>query len=324
MSTAPSPGASGGEQSGASGEITIYSPGAQELDTVFAAFNKEYPNIKINPVRLVGQEIPTRLQSEFTSGQHVGDLVIGSVLTSYGLWGDGKSDAWFERYVPEGAEALPSYAVDVEAGWFAPYSSGIGVAYNTNKVSAADAPQSWEDLIDPKWKGKILLPDPTTLGLPAVAFAGLSHEGVIDDDWLKALVAQDPQITESSSSLGQALATGRGDVAVWGSGYVFNAAATGAPVAFVGTTTTQTVTPTALVSNAPNAAAAKVFLDWLITDAAQEALAASGYIPLMPDQPLPDGITAEQVANSTVVPTYGQGGFAEAQRQMALLAELLG
>ncbi|WP_127818369.1 ABC transporter substrate-binding protein [Microbacterium sp. CPCC 204701] len=301
-----------------SGEFTLYGPGAPELEaTVIKAFNEEYPNIRVNAVKLVGQDLPTRLQSEFASGQHVGDVVLTSTLDPYGPWGDGKQD-WWEPYLPEGSDELPAYAVSEEQGWFAPYSSGFGIAYNTEALSANDVPKTWDELLDPKWKGRVLLPDPTILALPTVLFSGLSLEGVIDDEWVADFVANEPIITESAAAITQPLSTGVGDLAVWGQGYVTVGVAQGAPFAYIGATTAQSVTPAALIKDGPNPEMAKVFLDWLLTDPAQESLAQNGYIPLMPDQPLPEGITPEELADSVVIPTFSEGAFAEAQRLMGV------
>lgn len=50
------------------------------------------------------------------------------------------------------------------------------IAYNTAKVSAADAPKTWKDLLDPKWQGKIAMPNPLLSGTAYVAAGALSDK----------------------------------------------------------------------------------------------------------------------------------------------------
>ena len=324
-SSAPGTPAPGGEgaASEASGQLTIYGPGVSELAPVFAAFTARYPDITVNPVKLVGQEIPTRLQSEITSGQRVGDVVFDSTMTAHGPWGDGKTADWWDPYVPAAASELPDYAHNAEQKWFAPYSSGFGLAYNSDAVTADAAPKTWEELNAPGWTGKLVLSDPTVIGLPAVLFTGLSSAGLIDDTWIADFISSGPTITDTSAAITQSLTSGEADVAVWGLGYVKVATGQGAPIAYGDAPTAQSPTPVAMIKDGPNPEAAKLLMDWLLTDEAQGLLAENGYIPLMPDQPLPDGITAADLKSSVVVPTYSEGGYDEAKRLIGVFDSLL-
>lgn len=87
-STTSAPGSSGKT---AAGRVTVYSPAAAQMPTVIQAFNKEHPDIQIQTVRLVGQELASRLQNEAASGQRVADVMLDSTVTAYGPWGDGST-----------------------------------------------------------------------------------------------------------------------------------------------------------------------------------------------------------------------------------------
>lgn len=308
----PDAGESGGS---ATGQVTVYGPGAVELAPVFQEFSEEHPEIQVNGVRLVGQEVATRLQSEVTSGQHVADVVIASTATAYGPWGDGSNADWFDPYVPAGAVALPEDAKNEAQGWYAPFADAFGVAYNSEKVPDADAPSSWEDLVDPQWNGRVAVSDPTIMNLPSMTMATLSLDGVIDDAWMEALAANSPQVTESSAAIGQALGSGAADAAVWGSLFFANAVAEGSPLTWVQDTTILSPTTAVLMKEAPNPEAAKVLMDWLMSDAGQQSLADSGYIPLTEGAPTPEYISPEQVTKAPVVPPY-TGLNEEVQRVM--------
>ena len=50
------------------------------------------------------------------------------------------------------------------------------IAYNSDKLSAEEAPKSWKDLTDPKWQGKIAMPNPMLSGTAFVAVAALADK----------------------------------------------------------------------------------------------------------------------------------------------------
>lgn len=292
------------EGGAASGQVTVYGPGAVELVPVFQEFSKEHPKIQINSVRLVGQEVATRLQSEVTSGKPVADIVIASTATAYGPWGDGSNADWFEPYAPEGADNLIKGASNADQGWYAPFADAFGIAYNNTKVQEGEAPKSWKDLVDPKWNGRVATSSPAVLNLPAMAFATASLEGLVDDAWMDQFAANSPQFNESTAAVGQALSSGAAEVAVWGSLFYANSVDQGAPVSWSGSTTILSPTPAVLLKNAPNPEAAKVLMDWLMSDAGQHSLAEHGYIPLTDGAPTPEHISKEQVSNAPVVPPF--------------------
>ncbi|WP_127817803.1 ABC transporter substrate-binding protein [Microbacterium sp. CPCC 204701] len=288
----------------ASGQVTLYSPAAGELTDVYAAFNMEHPDIEINPVRLVGQELGTRVRSEVTSGQQVADIVITTTTSAFGPWGSEDTADWFEPFLPEGASLLAADAVNEEQGWFAPFSSGFGIAYNSDTLDEADLPTSWDDVIDSKWRGQLVMPDPRQLSLSSISIAALLDAGVIDESWLDDLAALDPRIVDGGPAVGQSMGSGESGLGFWGTGFVTNAAAAGSPVGWTDVPPTQSMNAAVLLAGAPNPDAAKAFLSWLISENGQAALAAAGYIPQIEGATLPDLITEEALAESTVIPPY--------------------
>lgn len=190
-------------------------------------------------------------------------------------------------------------------------------------VTEDKVPADWAALIDPKWQGRIILSDPRALGASSITLAELSLKGVIDDEWLKALAKLDPQIVDSATSIGQPLASGAADVALWGGGWMVAMEKTGAPVGWNGSSTVQSPTAAVLVKGAPNPEAAKVFMDWMLSDNAQAAFATDGFIPQMPNSALPGFITAEERTSAPIMPPFKELA-PEVKRIMNLMTELLG
>lgn len=160
---------SGGEPSG---QVTLYSPAAAELLTVYERFNEDHPEITINPVTLVGSELGTRLQSEITSGQALGDIVMTSTTSTAGPWIKDQQD-WYEPYIPENADQLGSDKVYEDEGWFSPFASVFGATYNSETVPEDEVPRTWDEVIDPKWDGRISMGDPRRPSVTSVTLVGL-------------------------------------------------------------------------------------------------------------------------------------------------------
>lgn len=274
-----------------SGQVSLYSPAAAEMATVYQRFNEEHPEITINPVALVGAELGTRLQSEIASGQAVGDIVMTSTTSTAGPWIKEQRD-WYAPYIPDSAKKMAPEKVYEDQGWFSPFGSVFGVTYNADAVPEGEVPRTWDDVIDPKWKDRIAMGDPRRPGITSVAFVGLLGNKVVDDTWFAALAklnvrpVDPPQVSPS-------LVSGQSDLAIWGLGFTTTAQKQGAPLKFIPELAVEVPYGAALLKNAPNPEAAKVFLDWSASENGQKALADAGYMPTLSDAVVPEGVDAE-------------------------------
>ena len=99
-----------------------------------------------------------RISKEYSSNIHAVDVVNSSDAAHFIVW---KRDGILAPYVPEEvAKFYPAEHRDVD-GQFASFRVWLSIiAYNTNLVKAEDAPKSFADLLDPKWKGKIVKAHP--------------------------------------------------------------------------------------------------------------------------------------------------------------------
>ena len=62
-----------------------------------------------------------------------------------------------EKYVSPENKYYPEGMKDKDGYWISIYMNAKGIGYNTRMVAAKDAPKTWQDLLDPKWKGKLLM-----------------------------------------------------------------------------------------------------------------------------------------------------------------------
>lgn len=134
------------------GKVTWYS-GLIIPDTqaIADAFMKKYPSIKVEYYRGNQRKILQKVLMEKKGGKNVADIVhsAGALLSIY------RKEGVTQPYISPEAKDWPKGFMDPEGFWTTYYSAYHCFVYNTRMVSEAEAPKSYEDLLDPKWKGKI-------------------------------------------------------------------------------------------------------------------------------------------------------------------------
>lgn len=134
------------------GTVVIYSGMIvnQLLRPLTEAFEKKYPFIKARYWRGDGNQIVVKVLAEMQANALEADIIEGSGMS--GTVGGSKIVLPF--YSPLFA-ALPSEDIAPDSTWAATRFRYIGLGYNTNYISKNEAPKSYDDLLDPKWKGKM-------------------------------------------------------------------------------------------------------------------------------------------------------------------------
>jgi iron(III) transport system substrate-binding protein len=139
------------------GSVTVYSPNpADALNTAVKEF-QEKTGITVNVVGAGTGELLKRIKAE--SANPLGDVMYGGGADSLSAYSD-----YFESYISPETNAFDPGYIDPGGKWTGISPLPMVIIYNKNLVSEADAPQSWADLTDPKWKGKIAYADPTASG----------------------------------------------------------------------------------------------------------------------------------------------------------------
>ncbi|MEA2938116.1 MAG: iron(III) transport system substrate-binding protein, partial [Alphaproteobacteria bacterium] len=190
--------------------------------------------------------------------------------------------------LPDGARRLPKEYVDSEGFWVATNIYIQTPAYNTNLVPRGTQPQTWQDLLDPKWKGKLAWAGhATTSGAPG--FVGLVLAELGEDKgmaYLRQLARQNivPLGGSARSVTDQAIA-GEYPIVL----QIFNhqpviSATRGAPVDWIAMNPAMGILCVAAVTkDAPRPNAAKLFVDFLVSEEGQQLFRKEYYIPVDPD-----------------------------------------
>lgn len=134
------------------GTVVIYSGMIvnQLLRPLTEAFHRKYPFIDIKYWRGDGNQIAAKVLAEIGAGAPMADVVEGSGLPSAA----GGPQAVLAFYSPL-FEALPKEDIAADRTWAATRFRYIGVGYNTKYIAKEAAPKNYEDLLDPRWKGRM-------------------------------------------------------------------------------------------------------------------------------------------------------------------------
>lgn len=155
------------------GEINIYTTFSDDAILALEDYVADiYPDLTINMVKMNGGEMANRIMAEKDNPQ--GDFVCGASCETYIQMGDyGVLDV----YQPKGTEDWPDIAHSPKWYWFSTHYSYLGFYCDQEWFAAQgiDIPDSWEDLLDPRLKGQIIVTNPGTSTTGYMVLSALIH-----------------------------------------------------------------------------------------------------------------------------------------------------
>jgi iron(III) transport system substrate-binding protein len=240
-------------------------------EKIAKAFEAKYPGIAVRVERSGAERVFQRIGQENASNIHACDVVNSSDAAHAIVW---KRDNLLEAYVPEDvAKFYPVEHKDPD-GMFASFRIWVCIiAYNTDLVKKEDAPKSFADLLDPKWKGKIVKAHPGYSGTIMTATFQMQRD--LGWDYFEKLAAQNVMQVQSSADPPKRLALGERAVMADGNEYnIFEIGEKGGPVAPVYATegSPLIVGPTAMFKTAPNPNAARLFCNFSFSAECQQLI----------------------------------------------------
>jgi len=240
-------------------------------EKIARAFEAKYPGIAVRVERTGAERVFQRITQEYSSRIYAVDVVNSSDAAHLIVW---KRGGILAPYVPEDiAKHYPAEHKDAD-GLFASFRLGLSViAYNTNLVKAEGAPRSFADLLDPKWKGKMIKAHPGYSGTIMTA----THQIARDLGWsyLEKLSQQGVMQVQSASDPPKKLALGERAVQADGNEYnLFQLKESGRPVepVYAAEGTPLIVGPNAIFKNAPNPNAARLFQSYCFSAECQQLI----------------------------------------------------
>ncbi len=264
--------------------VVWYTGSGEESAQVTADRFEAETGVKIEMTRMPSSKLVERVLSENGAGRLGADvLLVTDPILAQQLADEGV----FSRFETASYSTIKDFdaVVQDDGLYYMPYYSAYSFSYNNAAVSGDDVPKDWEDLLDPKWKGKI--------GIVA-AGAGGTVQGLADfqerhygTEYWEGLAALDPVIYDTTSVQLEAMA--RGEIVIGTSGFnsTYGAEAAGAPITLAvppggisGTMNMQ-----GLTTAGEDSPAAKVFMNWSMSSSGERFAAAQGFVAGRPDIP---------------------------------------
>ena len=254
----------------AADSITVYTSYEEdEIAAFLARAKQDLPDLEVNVLRLSSGDLHARILAEASNPQH--DVIWGWAVTSLI---DPRIGDLIEPYTPAGIERIPQRFRDADGKWFA--TTGYMAAFCVNnevlKAKNLPMPTSWEDLLNPVYKGEVVMPNPASSGTGYLQIASILQMKGEEQGWayLKALDANIAQYIKSGSR--PCNSASQGEFAI-GTSFALRAIkniAEGFPITMVipAEGAGNELEANALMKTAKNKDAAKKFLDWTISDSA--------------------------------------------------------
>jgi len=270
------------------GKVVWYaSEDAQLVAAVAKAFEVKYPGITAQGERNGAERNFQRVSQEYDSNIHAVDVVTSSNPGPVLYW---KRHAMLAQYVPSDIAHWSDKTRDPE-GYYAVDCLTLAVmGYNTKLVKPDEAPKSYADLLDPKWKGKMVKANPGYSG--TIVTATLAMSQVLGWDYFEKLGRQ--EVMQVHSAIDPPRKLGLGERAVMIDGAEASALQVieqGGPITIVYPTEGTPVVPLngVLMKEAPHPNAARLFYSFMFSKEAQQVFIQYGFRSANPDVAEPAG-----------------------------------
>ena len=245
-------------------------PSAEKVAKLFEA---AYPGIKVEVHRTGSQRVLQRVMQELQANIKNADVLHTSDAGHFVLL---KEKKLLMKYTPAGIERFPAGFKDRDGYHYGLRATVSVIAYNPKVIPPAEAPKTWKDLLDPKWKGKMVTAHPGYSGIIATHVLALVN--LHGWDYFKQLAQNKLMLVQSAVDPSGVVASGERPVAVNGGDYTFaQTKRKGNPIEIVYPKegVPLIVSPTAITSFAPHPNTARLFTDFIFTREVQQVLADS-------------------------------------------------
>ena len=269
------------------GEVTWYSTQiiSQVVRPIAAAFEKKYPGIKVRYTRANANEVAVKILNESRAGHPQSDVFDGT-STVVPL----KQEGYVLQWQPEAAKSYPDLYKDPDGYWVASNLYINTPGYNTSLVPKGTEPHTYQDLLDPKWRGKM-----AWNGLPSTS-GGMGFVGTVlaemgeqkGMDYLRAFAKQKvANVAAAAREVLDEVIAGEYSIGL----QIFNhhaviSAKKGAPVDWIKMEpATGTLSVISIHKSAPHPNAAKLLVDFIISKEGQQVLRTADYLTADPAVP---------------------------------------
>lgn len=305
------------------GEITAYTSLEEDDVRVYLdEFTKSHPDIKVNVLRLSTGDLGARMLAESSNPQH--DLIWGWAVTQMA---DLRILEMIEPYKPAGIDEVKTEFKDPENRWFATTGYFAGFCVNNPILEQLDLPMptSWEDLLNPVYKGHIVVPNPASSGTGYLQIASILQMKGEEEGWkfLEQLDGNIAQYIKSGSKPCRAAAAGEFAI---GASFAFSAVKLimeGYPITLVVPSegAGYEMEVSGLMKTSDNKEDTKKFMDWLLTPAAAKLYGERSEISVVPGARPTEAVLQAGLPEDVSTVLYKMDFNWSAQNKERILAE---
>ncbi len=254
------------------GQMVFYT----SVETEFAraltsGFEAKYPFIKTDIYRSTHAKILSRMNVERKTGTYLADVVSVGEFETYQM----QKMGFIASYKSPSAQAYPEGFKDPDGYWADLYDNLIVTAYNTLRVKRDELPKRYEDLLHPRWKGRMVFDENEDRWFANILYLMGEKKGM---ELMQGLARQQIAIRAGRSMVTQLLGAGEYDlqiVAYWYKPYLMKKQ--GAPVDWLSLEPALVALhPISVVNRAPHPNAARLFIDFVLSEEGQKIFLQRG------------------------------------------------
>jgi iron(III) transport system substrate-binding protein len=256
------------------GKLVIYgSPETPVVEAVLQAFQKK-TGLAADYWRASAMSVMNRAMTEYRAGNPLYDIVLNNTEPLYIM----QKEGMIAKYDSPTAKKYAKDQIDPALG---PVSrlGIVGLVYNKNLVRPDNAPKSLEDLVNPKYRGMLVMADPT-LHVTTIQWLSSLHKLMGKekaDKFIVDLAAMKPILVESMLPAGERVATGEMPISITFVKYAYTYSQQGVPLDYVRLDRMLGDSHFAVLSSkAPHPNAGKAFIDYYLDDESMKILAQNG------------------------------------------------
>ena len=284
-----------------SGKVMLYSSMQEaQLQAIEQAFEAKYPGVDMEYYYAGGGKLVTKMTTEAQDGgQIASDLVWLGDPSDYEAF---KAKGWLQPYVSPETEHIAKEYMDPEGYYTAGRLVTMGIAWNIGLVEEADAPKTWEDLLDPKWQNQIIMTDPAQASTTKYWMAAMMQSEKYGPAYFEKLRDNGVELESGTTATHNRVADASYMVGICLDYVSANLIAEGSPMAFHYTTedVITMTSPVAMIKGCANEENAKLLMDFILSKEGQEVLVANNLVSVRDDVEMQVDTSAIAAINMTV------------------------
>lgn len=273
---------------GIEGDLSFYtSQPDEDAQKLVDAFTAKYPDVTVQTYRSGTEEVISKIKAEQKAGDIQADVLLVADSVTFE---DLKEDDLLLEYKSEELSEIPSNLVDPD-GMYAG-TKVMATALVANTANVKEMPDSWDVLTDKSSKGESIMPSPFYSGAAAYNLGVFTRNKTFGWDYFKSLKENEMTVTKGNGAVLQTVANGEKSYGMVVDFIVARAKAEGSPVELIYPKEGVPVItePIGIMKDAENDAAAKAFVDFVLSEEGQELAAEIGYTPIRKGVEAPEGL----------------------------------